>query len=107
MENEEVGKVSGEVRDAISADRDLTIPWWVDMHCPGCGEVDGQLNANSVNRAADPDYRHSCGYLGPWEWVNPAPPRAVWEQRRRHSTLPLSSNRSSDNLSPAQAVGRG
>jgi hypothetical protein len=95
-----------EVRDAISAARDLTIPWWVDTHCPGCGAIDGQLNANAVNRAADPDYKHSCGYVGPWEWVNPYPPRAVWEERRRLQGLQLSENRNMDNLSPQPEVGR-
>lgn len=63
------------------AERDLMVPNWVDLYCPSCGAVDGQVDANVVNRADDPNYNHGCGYAGPFEWINPDPPSEVWAER--------------------------
>jgi hypothetical protein len=87
-------------------ERDLTVPCWIDLFCPGCGETDGKINANAVNCAADPDYKHACGYRGPFEWINPNPPAAVWAERFQKGH-PLPEPRKLDNWSSTQAVVHG
>lgn len=88
-------------------DRDLTVPNWIDLICPGCGGIDGQVNGNAVNHAFDPDYLHDCGYRGPFEWINPDPPSAVWALRRAQSKHLLSIDRNMDNPYSEREIGRG
>ena len=77
-------RFTGIVKALVSqpVERDMVTPDWVEMHCPGCGSVDGQVNANTVNKAFDSNYSHSCGYKGNFEWINPDPPAAYWAARQ-------------------------
>lgn len=99
MENQPVLAREEDVRDAISADRDLTIPWWVDMHCPGCGAVIDQVNANFANKIWYDTYTHECGYAGRLDWINPYPPAAVWAARWARGMTPSVHDHSMDSLS--------
>ncbi len=52
-------------------ERDLTIPEWVAIPCPECGERIQHVNANAVTEISWPLVMHDCGFKGPVQWVNP------------------------------------
>ncbi len=91
---------------AMIEERDLTVPNWVDVLCPQCRAPIDTLNANAVNTAIYETVVCDCGFPGSLTWVNPNPPRLLWEQRRR-TGHPLCVSRSSDSLSQAPEAERG
>jgi len=52
-------------------ERDLTIPDWVDVPCPKCGESLTKVNANAVIERIWDTVSHGCGYVGRVEYINP------------------------------------
>ena len=83
-------------------ERDLTVPKWIELPCPGCGEPWLGVDANVCNRLefamTTTAKLHICGYTGPVLWVNPDPPAAVWEARRSQASPPQQSLRRSSRI---------
>jgi hypothetical protein len=55
-------------------ERDLTVPRWIDIPCPGCGIAMTTVDLNTIETLQYDYFEHVCGYKGSMEWINPESP---------------------------------